>query len=93
MIIEFKKENISKGELCERLFPLTKDRTFDYDTSIPMGFINLVNSRFINKDLESFGNIASHFVWFYDNDNRVDYPMPLTKIGVTILARLSMGVY
>ena len=80
---------VNKGELAEQLI---KDDKIEYDCAIPQLWVDIVNKRFSDEQLEEFGNLASHFVYVYDNSGvqRTEYLMPLTKVGCKILGRLAL---
>ena len=53
-----------------------------------------MRERFTDEQLEEVGNIASHFVYVYDNSgkNRSEYIMPLTRVGCKILGKLALYI-
>ena len=91
-VIEFvANEHSSKGELADKNI---KASSIEYDCAIPQQWVEKVRERFTAKELESLGNIASHFVYVYDNygEHRTEYIMPLTKTGCAILGRLAVFI-
>jgi hypothetical protein len=88
MIIDFKNEKISKGELADRLY---NSKGVTYDCAIPHFMIVKIQNRFSNEDLLLFGNLSSHFVWLYDDNDKSEYLAPLTSIGCKILGVLALG--
>ena len=91
LVINFTDQNISKGELADKLFP-SSDKDIQIDCAIPQTWIDKIRNRFPDDQLESFGNIASHFVYVYDNSGKhhEEYIMPITKVGCKILGILSL---
>jgi len=90
-VIRFVNSPLNKGELARKNI---KTRKIEYDCAIPKEWIDIVNYRFTAEQLKSFGNIASHFVYVYDNTgvNRTEYLMPLTRIGCKILGILALNI-
>jgi hypothetical protein len=88
-VVKFVDRNVSKGELAEQNI---KGYKIEYDSAIPQMWVNKVCERFSDDQLKEFGNIASHFVFVYDNtgDYRTEYLMPLTKTGCKILGMLAL---
>lgn len=88
-VIKFVDRYLSKGELAEQN---VKGDKIEYDSAIPQMWINKICERFSYEQIEEFGNIASHFVYVYDNTGnyRTEYLMPLTKIGCKILGMLAV---
>jgi hypothetical protein len=87
-VIRFLERNIGKGTLADQNI---KAENIEYDCALPQSWVNAVSNRFTDIQLEEFGNIASHFVYVYDNsgEHREEYVMPLTKTGCKILGKLA----
>jgi hypothetical protein len=88
-VIKFEEKSVSKGELAEANIRAEK---VEYDCAIPQMWVENIRKRFPDDQLEEFGNLASHFVYVYDNSgkHREEYLMPLTKVGCKILGILAL---
>ena len=91
-VIKFVKSmGRNKGELAAQVIAARK---IEYDCAIPQQWVDTVRERFTAEQLEEIGNIASHFVYVYDNSSkdREEYIMPLTRIGCKILGKLALYI-
>lgn len=88
MIIKFENKSISKGDLAQSL--MAENQKFD--CALPSLWLEKINKYFPDNDLDRFGNLSAHFVWTYDESNKSEYPMPITKIGCEILGVLSLSI-
>ena len=86
-VIRFEDKNISKGDLANQLY---KSDNVDFDCAIPQYWIDKISKRFPDEQLETFGNLAGHFVYVYDASDKTEYIAPLTKTGCKILGTLSL---
>jgi hypothetical protein len=86
-VIKFEDKSISKGELANELY---KSEVMDFDCAIPQYWLDKIIKRFPEDQIESFGNLSGHFVYIYDNSDKSEYIMPLTKTGCKILGILSL---
>ena len=88
-VIKFVSALMTKGELAEQNI---KDNNVVYDCALPQEWLDNISKMFTEVQLEKFGNMASHFVYVYDNSGkqREEYVMPLTKTGCKILGSLAL---
>lgn len=91
-VIKFVKSmGRNKGEIAAQVIAA---RNVEYDCALPQQWVDTINAKFTAEQLEDFGNIASHFVYVYDNSgkNREEYIMPLTRVGCKILGKLALYI-
>lgn len=66
----------------------------EYDTALPMGFVDHVNlvAR-IHADMYPDFHAPRHFIWVYGPDSKIfGKPFPITREGVEIMGLLAAGV-
>lgn len=93
-IIQFKTASMNKGEVADAIYPHEFRMANDvhYDCALPQFWLDKISRRFPDDQLESFGNLSSHFIYVYDNSgpHREEYIMPITKVGCKILGIVSL---